>query len=160
MSTSHENRHFVVQCGKAVCDKGSKLPNFKVTSHEKHYWNNKEGQSDYLAVTEDDITFNPPAMPFGSCSAKNGNPCAFAAAGKWTKTYEKVKVMEKKCITEISELLCTTGGKITILNHGQKAQMGKSSVKNADPKTVRHANPLVDFEEFRDEIVGNESEAW
>ena len=24
---------------------------------------------------------------------KNGNPCAFAPSGKWTKTYDKVKVM-------------------------------------------------------------------
>ncbi|MFC4414427.1 hypothetical protein [Kaistella carnis] len=34
---------------------GFKFPKFKVTSHQKHYWNNAEGQADYLAVTEDDL---------------------------------------------------------------------------------------------------------
>ena len=34
MSNEHENKHFVIQKGKAICDKGSKFPNFKVTSHQ------------------------------------------------------------------------------------------------------------------------------
>lgn len=160
MSTPHESKHFVVQCGKAMCDKGSKFPSFKVTSHQKHYWNNKEGQPDYLAVTEDDLTFDPTAMPFGSCSAKNGNPCAFAPSGKWTKTYEKVKVMGKKCVTEISELMCSTGGKITVMKHGQKGQMGKNNVKNSEPKTVQHANPLVDSEEFKARFDENQVDVY
>ncbi|MET3047491.1 PAAR-like protein, partial [Flavobacterium covae] len=42
------------------------------------------------------------------------------AAGKWSKTYDKVKILDKKCVTEISELKCSTGGKITILKHGQQ----------------------------------------
>lgn len=160
MSTPHESKHLVVQCGKAMCDKGSKFPVFKVTSHQKHFWNDKEGQTDYLAVTEDDVMFNPPATPFGNCSVKNGNPCAFAASGKWTKTYEKVKVMGKKCVTEISELMCSTGGKITVMDHGQKAQMGKSNVKSAEPKTVQHANPLVDSEEFKEKFDENQIDVY
>ena len=91
-SSEHDNKHFVIQKGKAMY-KGTKFPNFNVTSHQKHYWNDEEGQADYLAVTEDDVMFNPPAVPFGNCSVKNGNPCAFAPSGKWTKTYDKVKVM-------------------------------------------------------------------
>ncbi|ANO47356.1 hypothetical protein Pf1_01901 [Flavobacterium columnare] len=51
---------------------------------------------------------------------------AEVAAGKWSKTYDKVKILDKKCVTEISELMCSTGGKITILKHGQQSQSSKS----------------------------------
>jgi hypothetical protein len=151
-SSEHDSTYFVVQKGMACCDKGSKFPNFKVTSHQKHYWNDEKGDADYLAVTEDDLTFNPPAMPFGTCSIKNGNPCAYAPAGKWTKTYEKVKVMSKSTVTELSELMCTTGGKITVMKHGQQSEAGKNNVNNADSREQQAYNPIMDFEEFKEEI--------
>lgn len=149
-SSEHDNKHFIIQKGKAMCDKGTKFPNFKVSSHQKHYWNDEEGQADYLAVTEDDVMFNPPAVPFGNCSVKNGNPCAFAPSGKWTKTYDKVKVMGKSCLTEISQLMCATGGKITVIQHGQTSELSKQNIKNADPREMHVYNPIVNFEEFQD----------
>ncbi|SER02063.1 DUF4280 domain-containing protein [Epilithonimonas lactis] len=150
--SEHDGKYFVVQKGMVCCDKGAKFPNFKVTSHQKHYWNDEKGEADYLAVTEDDLTFNPAAMPFGTCSVKNGNPCAYAPAGKWTKTYEKVKVMGKSAVTEISELMCATGGKITVMKHGQQSEAGKSNVNNANSQEQQAYNPIVDFEEFQEEM--------
>lgn len=155
-SSDHDGKYFVVQKGMACCDKGAKFPQFKVTSQQKHYWNDQEGQADYLSVTEDDLTFNPAAMPFGTCSVKNGNPCAFAPSGKWTKTYDKVKILQKKCVTEISELMCAVGGKITVMKHGQQSEAGKSNVNNADSTEQQTYNPMMDFEEFKEEI--NESD--
>ncbi|UQB70517.1 DUF4280 domain-containing protein [Epilithonimonas zeae] len=151
-SSDHDGKYFVVQKGLACCDKGAKFPQFKVTSQQKHYWNDEQGQTDYLAVTEDDLTFNPAAMPFGTCSIKNGNPCAFAPSGKWTKTYDKVKILDKKCVTELSELLCAVGGKITVMKPGQQSEAGKSNVNNADSAEQQTYNPMMDFEEFKDEI--------
>lgn len=151
-SSEHDGKFFVVQKGMACCDKGAKFPQLKVTSHKKHYWNDEKGQADYLAVTEDDLNFNPTAMPFGTCSVKNGNPCAFAPSGKWTKTYDKVKILDKKCVTELSELLCAVGGKITIMKHGQQAEAGKSNVNNANSTEQQTYNPMMDFEEFKEEI--------
>lgn len=159
-SSEHDGKYFVIPKGKAMCDKGTAFPNFKVTSHQKHYWNDAEGQADYLAVTEDDLTFNSPAAPFGNCSVKNGNPCTFAPAGKWQKPYEKVKVMGKSCLTEASELMCVIGGKITVLKHGQQSEAGKSNVKKADAREQHVYNPLVDFEEFQEEMNENGAEAW
>jgi hypothetical protein len=155
-SSEHDGKYFVVQKGMACCDKGTKFPNFKVTSQQKHYWNDEKGEADYLAVTEDDLTFNPTAMPFGTCSVKNGNPCAYSPAGKWTKTYEKVKVMGKSAVTERSELMCATGGKITVMKHGQQSEAGKNNVNNADSREQQTYNPIMDFEEFKEEI--NESD--
>jgi len=155
-SSEQDGKYFVIPKGKAICDKGTQFPGFKVTSHQKHYWNDENGEPDYLAVTEDDVMFNPAATPFGNCSVKNGNPCAFASSGKWTKTYGKVKVMGKCCVTELSELMCATGGKITVLKHGQESELGKSNVNNADSKEQHVYNPVVDFEEFKEEINGDD----
>ena len=159
-NSEHNGKHFVIQKGKAVCDKGTSFPNFKVTSHQKHYWNDADGKEDHLAVTEDDTQFNPPAMPFGNCSLKNGNPCAYAPAGKWTKTYDKVKVMGKSCVTEISELMCTTGGKIKIMKHGQQSEASKSQAKKANAQEQHVYNPIMDYEEFKEEVSENDAEAW
>lgn len=152
----HDGKHFVIQKGMCQCNQGFKFPNFKVTTHQKHYWNDADGQSDYLAVTEDDLTFNPPAQPFGQCKLKPTSggylPCAYAPSEKWTKTYEKVKVMGKSCVTEISELICTTGGKITILKHGQQSEVGKSNVAKTNASEQQILNPVINFETFQEEI--------
>lgn len=161
----HDDKYFIVQKGTCQCNQGFKFPKFKVTSHQKHYWNDEEGQADYLAVTEDDLTLDPPAMPFGNCKLKPSSggylPCAYAPAGKWTKTYNEVKVMGKSCLTEISELMCTTGGKITILKHGQQSEIGKTHINNSNAQTQNIYNPFVDFEEFREEVnEEDEPHAW
>jgi hypothetical protein len=68
--------------------------------------------------------------------------------------------MDKKCVTELSELMCSVGGKITIFKHGQQSEAGKSQVKKADAREQRVYNPIMDFGEFQDEMNGNENEAW
>ncbi|WP_374464519.1 PAAR-like protein [Chryseobacterium sp.] len=157
-STPHEGKYFVVQKGTVQCNQGFKFPKFKVTSHQKHYWNDEEGNADYLAVTEDDLQLDPAAQPFGQCKLKPTSggylPCAYAPAGKWQKTYEKVKVMGKSCLTEISELMCSTGGKITILKHGQQSETGKSHVAKANTQEQQVYNPVVDFDEFKEDTKG------
>jgi hypothetical protein len=136
-----ENIHFVVQKGMATCDKGMKFPKFKVTSHQKHYWNEQEGKEDYLAVTEDDLQFDPAAQPFGTqCKLQPSSsgylPCSYAAAGKWTKTNDKVTILDKKCLTEESELMCAIGGKITVKDHGQSNQITVADYKREEEKAV------------------------
>lgn len=163
-SGPHEGKYFVIQKGTVQCNQGFKFPKFKVTSHQKHYWNDQEGQADYLAVTEDDVQLDPPTQPFGQCKLKPTSggylPCTYAAAGKWQKPYEKVKVMGKSCLTEISELMCATGGKITILKHGQQSEAGKNQVDKADTKEQQVYNPVVNFDQFKAETDEQEAEAW
>jgi len=163
-SSEHDGKYFVIQKGMCQCNQGFKFPKFKVTSHQKHYWNDANGEADYLAVTEDDLTLDPPVQPFGQCKLKPSSggylPCTYAPAGKWTKTYDKVKVMGKSCVTEISELMCSTGGKITIFKHGQQSEIGKSNINKADSQEQHVYNPLVDFEEFKEEIDGKNKDAW
>ncbi|MBP1165168.1 hypothetical protein JOE44_002052 [Chryseobacterium sp. PvR013] len=159
-STPHEGKYFIVQKGTVQCNQGFKFPKFKVTSHQKHYWNDEEGNADYLAVTEDDLQLDPAAQPFGQCKLKPTSggylPCAYAPAGKWQKTYEKVKVMGKSCLTEISELMCSTGGKITILKHGQQSETSKSQVGKANTQEQQVYNPVVDFDAFKEDTKGTD----
>ncbi len=159
-STPHEGKYFIVQKGTVQCNQGFKFPKFKVTSHQKHYWNDGEGNADYLAVTEDDLQLDPAAQPFGQCKLKPSSggylPCAYAPAGKWQKTYEKVKVMGKSCLTEISELMCSTGGKITILKHGQQSEVGKSQIAKANTQEQQVYNPVVDFDAFKEDTKGTD----
>ncbi len=56
--------------------------------------------------------------------------------------------MGKSCVTEISELMCSTGGKITILKHGQQSEAGKSNVMNANSQEQQIYNPLVQHLKF------------
>lgn len=156
----HDGKLFVIQKGKAICDKGTKFPNFKVTSHQKHYINNKEASSDFLAVTKDDTQFNPPAVPFGDCSLQNNQPCSFAPAGKWQKFYKDVQVKDHPLLTEISELQCNIGGKIKVMDHGQRAQLTKQNFKNANPKVHGYINPFVNLRKFINLLDGEDLDAY
>ncbi|NRS94068.1 hypothetical protein HNQ03_003168 [Chryseobacterium sp. 16F] len=60
--------------------------------------------------------------------------------------------MGYSCLTEIAELQCAIGGKITIMKHGQQSEAGKSNVKNADARKQHIYNPIMDFEDFQEEI--------
>ncbi|MCS3532584.1 PAAR-like protein [Chryseobacterium sp. JUb7] len=156
----HDGKLFVIQKGKAICDKGTKFPQFKVSSHKKHYLNNESNSDDFLAVTENDLQFNPPAVPFGNCSLKNNQPCSFAPVGKWTKFYKDVKVLDNALLTEISELQCAIGGKIKIMDHGQRAQLSKQNFKNADARVHSYINPLVDLRMLNEQLDEEELDAY
>ena len=68
------------------------------------------------------------------------------------KTYEKTKVMNKKLYyRNLRTYVCATGGKITIKEHGQTAEVTQQNVRNADPKEQQNINPLFDYKEFQDE---------
>ena len=68
--------------------------------------------------------------------------------------------MGKSCVTELSELMCATGGKITVMKHGQQSEVSKSNVKNADAREQNVYNPIVDFEEFQKEIENDYSKDY
>ena len=154
--SEHDGKYFVIPKGLCQCNQGFTFPHPKVTSHKKHYINSPSNQADYLAVTEDDLTFDPASAPFGNCKLRPTSggylPCIYAPAGKWQKTYDQVKIMEKACVTEISELMCATGGKITILKHGQQSEAVASQFVKADAREQHVFNPLVDFEGFKNKV--------
>lgn len=144
----HDGKYFVVHGAKCVCDKAvdpTKTADLQVTSHKSIVLNDQSKK--YLA-TEDDKTFIPPAATFGQCKLQpNGsggyNPCTLSPAPKWTKTYESTQVLGKKTLTEISELQCMIGGKITINKHGQTDSVSNAHADNTNPLELAAVNPAI-----------------
>ncbi|WP_313375654.1 PAAR-like protein [Chishuiella sp.] len=148
--------HYVIQKGTCQCDKGFKFPNFKVTSHKKLFLNSPSAENDFLAVTENDLQLNPPVEPFGKCKLRPTSggylPCVYSLAGKWQKQSTRTRILENYCILETSELLCTTGGKITVKKHGQQSQLSKTNVRRADSLEQQAYNPVINYDEYKEEI--------
>lgn len=145
--SDHDGKYFVVHNAKCVCDKAEnpkQTADLQVTTHKIIVLND---DSTKLAATEEDKTFIPPAATFGKCTLKpsaGGNlPCALAAAPKWSKTYDSTQVMGKNTLTEISELQCMVGGKITIDKHGQTDSVSNAHADNTNPVELSMVNPAI-----------------
>ncbi|MCL9805314.1 DUF4280 domain-containing protein [Flavobacterium amniphilum] len=145
--SEHDGKYYVVHGATCVCDKAedpTKVAELQVTTHQKMIYND---QAKKWAATEEDKQFNPPAATFGKCKLKPSSggyqPCALAPAPKWDKPYDKTKVLGKCVLTEISELKCTVGGKITIKKHGQTDAATTAHAENTNPAEMAHANPAV-----------------
>lgn len=162
--SSHEGKYYVIQRGTCECNQGFKPAKFKVTSHQHHYWNDLNGakEANCLAMTEEDTQLEPSSETFGKCKLRprynDFQPCIYAPAGNWEKTFMDVKIMGKNTVTEISELMCTTGGKITVVSHGQQSEVGQGNVNNTNTMEQQALNPMVDYDEFKAELDEEEFE--
>ena len=152
--TEQDNKYYVVDSAKCLCDKGTIPATLKVTSHTKAIFNSKD--TDKWVATEEDLQFKEGASCFGSCKVKNNNPCTFAPAGKWQKPREKLKVMEKSALLETSYLMCSVGGKITIKHHGQSVKIGNSNLQRANAELMNQILPGLDLQEFQAEYDENQ----
>lgn len=152
-TTEHDGKLFIIQKGQAQCNQGNMKPKFVVQSHKRLYLNLSNTTPDSLMVMDSDTTFMPAGPSFGQCKLKPTSggylPCSCSPAGKWQKTYTDTTVDGNKAITEMSELMCTIGGKITVSKHGQVSQMSQRNVENVNPKAIKTYNPVVDFEDFK-----------
>lgn len=153
--TEHEDKFYVVDGAKCLCDKGTVPATLKVTSHSKTIFNSS-GDNEKHTATLEDIQFKESNSCFGSCTVKNNNPCAFVPYGKWKKPYEKLKIMDKEALIEISYLMCSVGGKITIKHHGQSVKMGSNNVQKGDAELLNQIMPGLNFEEFQGEYDDNQ----
>jgi hypothetical protein len=154
-ASEHDQKYVVIQKGYCVCDQ-SIPPNmvpvqFKVDSHQLQHANGEE--QDHLIVTEEDVFFQKSSQPFGSqCklqpNSSSYNPCSYAPAGKWQKTYSKIQVQEKAVLTELSELQCAIGGKITVFQHGQSQKVTNAHFGNVELEELQAISPLAEKPEL------------
>ncbi|MFV0305864.1 MAG: DUF4280 domain-containing protein, partial [Moheibacter sp.] len=161
-ASEHDKKYVVIQKGQAQCSQGTDFPQFKVQSHQLQHANGDT--QDHLIVTEEDVLFNPPTTSFAKSkctylTSQNGGsptPCAYAPGGKWKKTYEKMKVMDKQVVTEISELDCPIVppqvGKITIFKHGQTQEATAAHFNNVTEEELLMISPLAEKPEEGKEI--------
>ncbi len=118
MSQNNQNKtgeHYVVDGAVFKCKCGSVPCQISVVSKPKVTAQNKS------IVTEDDVTFASPSVPFATCTLNptpsGPGPCAYAN-GKWTLN-TLLSHGGKNVATESSSIFCPKGGKISCVYHGQ-----------------------------------------
>lgn len=155
------DKHIVVQGATLKCE-FSVVPNtdiLKVLTHSKHYANDHEAQRKLIATTKE-IGQTLEKNTFGKCKKQPSGhdylPCV-AQITKWSNFYEKVTLSNKgKILLEDSKGTCPMGASdcISIVKHGQQAELTKSHIMKANPFMMNQINPLVDMSAFQNELNG------
>jgi len=155
-------KHIIVNDATLKCKFSvePKLDKLKVKTQKKHYANDKDG-NEKLIATDKEIGQTLEKNTFGKCKMQpNGSgdylPCQ-ATITKWSSFYEKVTLSNQgKILLEDSKATCPKGGTdcIEITKHGQIAEPSEQNFINADPDIHNMINPIVDMEEFQNELNG------
>jgi len=79
----------------------------------------------------------------------SNNPCQVVVT-EWSGFYKKITLEDNKghALLEDSKATCPIGSKdcITIVKHGQTAEVSSQNVKNANKEVVLELCPLIDFD--------------
>lgn len=118
-----------------------------VKTQNKRYINDKEGVNKLMA-THVDIGKTFEKNTFGSCSKMNNNPCRVSVT-EWSGYYEKITLEDNggNALLEDSKATCPIGSKdcISIINHGQTAELTSQNLKNADKEVLAELLPFVNI---------------
>ncbi len=149
-----KKKHYVCQGAICRCLYGNAPDKLVVKTQNYHYINDKYGSSK-LTVTTADVGATFEKNSFGSCSKKNNSPCTVAVT-QWNGYYEKVTIVSKgegKALLEDSTADCPVGGSgcISIVFHGQQAELSKSNFRKVDPQLCDLMNPAGDMENIQQE---------
>ena len=103
---SQTGQELVCNGAMCRCDKGTLPSLLQVSSNHYHYLQGK------LVATTQDKQF----LPFGTCLVKNNLPCVPMLL-MWQDYFDKVSLVAPGChpLLEKSTIMCTFGGKVSIL---------------------------------------------
>ena len=146
-------KHLVCQGAICKCQFGTTPDELKVKTQSKRYINDMDG-SDKLMATHVDIGKTFEKNTFGSCAKMNNNPCQVTVT-QWSGYYEKITIEDNngKALLEDSKATCPIGAPncITIIFHGQTAEVSEQNIKNADKSVLTEFFPFVNlYEEEED----------
>ncbi len=134
----------------------------EVKSQSKHFANDKDASKKLIATTKD-IGQTLKANTFGKCKKQpSGNdylPCQ-AVITKWSHFYDKVTLSNQgKILIEDSKATCPIGGPdcIEIKRHGQKAEISREQLRNANHTILHLINPLVNMTDLLDSLEDEDS---
>lgn len=156
-------KHVVVHGATCKCQFSvePKTDILEVRSQSKHFANDKDADKKLIANTKD-IGKTLKANTFGKCKKQpSGNdylPCQ-AVITEWQNFYKKVTLSNQgKILIETSTASCAIGGKgsISILKHGQKAEISIQNVMRAKPVISNILNPLVNMKEFQNDLIDDD----
>ena len=146
-------KHLVCQGAICQCQFGNAPDKLKVLTQTKAFINEEEPQEKLVATTADiGATFEK--NTFGLCQMQplpggGYKPCQ-AMVTQWSGAYENITYEENNGhpLLEDSKATCPIGGKdcISIINHGQVAEITKQNIKNARREVVAVLCPLLDLD--------------
>ena len=152
-------KHLVCQGATCQCQFGNAPDKLKVLTQTKAFINEEEPQEKLVATTADvGATFEK--NTFGLCQMQplpggGYKPCQ-AMVTQWSGAYENVTYEENNGhpLLEDSKATCPIGGKdcISIINHGQVAEITNRNLLNADSIKMDTINPFMDFSKFVNDI--------
>ena len=152
-------KHLVCQGATCQCQFGNAPDKLKVLTQTKAFINEEEPQEKLVATTADiGATFEK--NTFGLCQMQplpggGYKPCQ-AMVTQWSGAYENVTYEENNGhpLLEDSKATCPIGGKdcISIINHGQVAEITNRNLHSADPIKMDMINPFMDFSKFVNDI--------
>lgn len=155
------NKYVVVQGATLKCE-FSVAPItdvLKVLTNSRHYANDHEAEKKLIATTKE-IGQTLEKNTFGKCKKQpSGNdylPCS-AQITKWSNFYEKVTLSNKgKMLLEDSKATCPMGAPdcISIVKHGQKAELTKIHIMETDTVIMNQINPLLNMGAFQNKLNG------
>ncbi|RZJ70726.1 DUF4280 domain-containing protein [Flavobacterium sp.] len=137
-------KHLVCHGALCKCNFGTLPDKLSVNTHQKEYINDSKGAQKRIA-TDKDIAKTFEKNTFGTCAKLNNAPCQVIVT-EWKGFYEKTTLNNGgKPLLEDSTATCPIGapGCISIVFHGQVAQVSNANVDNAKPETMTALNPLV-----------------
>ena len=153
-------KHLVCQGAICQCQCGNAPDKLKVLTQTKAFINEEEPQEKLVATTADvGATFEK--NTFGLCQMQplpggGYKPCQ-AMVTQWSGAYENVTYEENNGhpLLEDSKATCPIGGKdcISIINHGQVAEITNRNLHSADPIKMDMINPFMDFGKFVNDIL-------
>ncbi|MCW3161093.1 DUF4280 domain-containing protein [Chryseobacterium oryctis] len=153
-------KHLVCQGALCQCNFGTTPDKLKVKTQTKRYINDKDG-SEKLMATHKDIGKTFEKNTFGSCAKMNNNPCQVTVT-EWSGYYDKITLEDNKgnALLEDSKATCPIGSKdcITIINHGQTAEISSQNIKNAREEAVTELCPILNIDKYirkSDDLVFN-----
>ncbi|WP_440135114.1 PAAR-like protein, partial [Chitinophaga sancti] len=136
-------KHFVVQGATCKCDYGASPDKLKIAANDRDYINDGSGDAKPIASTKD-LGQPLEAKTFGRCSKVNSG-CSVNIT-KWDSFYNKITLTNGgKILTEDSKATCAVSGSpcITIINHGQVAQVSSVHFDNVEVSTMAALNPMA-----------------
>ena len=148
-------KHLVCQGATCKCNYGTTPDKLKVLTQSKRYINDKEGSTKLMATHKDIGASTFEKNTFGPCKMQpipggGFKPCQIVVTA-WTGFYEKITLQDNngKALLEDSKATCPIGGPdcITIINHGQTAEVSAQNVENADDEVLAELIPFVNIKE-------------
>ncbi|MFC6268189.1 DUF4280 domain-containing protein [Frigoriflavimonas asaccharolytica] len=153
-------KHLVCQGALCKCNFGTTPDKLKVLTQSKRYINDKEGSTKLMATNKDMGASNFEKNTFGPCKMQpipggGFKPCQIVVS-TWSGFYEKITLQDNngKALLEDSKATCPIGGQdcITIINHGQIAEISVQNLKNANKEVLAELLPFVELEDKEEEV--------